>query len=186
MRKGAALEHVKRKTKRRRVQSTASMDDDCLWVFLCSEMKLKKERNAVAACVKERRDLFRLWWWEENAFSGTFRPPEIYVDKAAQADLLILIIGGTLTPNSRKEYAASVHNHRNQLIYFKEGVTLDAKTKAFKRRLKKITYWPFRNTSELRTYVAEHLRRNVVRLARIGTRAAIGTRVDYAALGLRN
>ncbi|MDB5296623.1 MAG: hypothetical protein JWO31_2606 [Phycisphaerales bacterium] len=142
------------------------------------------DRLAATAAARTLRAFFSVWTWENCAFPGRFKPDALYLEKAAEAHVLILLIDDRLSVNTKREYDASVRNRRSQMILFREGAKLDPSARDFKRKLRGATYWQYGNEDELRTIIYRGLRMNMLRYAKIGMKASIGTRVEYSELGV--
>lgn len=97
--------------------------------------------------------------------------------------MLVLLIHDRLTPNTKKEYDASVKKGRSQIILFRDGFVLKKEAKQFRNQLKKATYFNYRNLSELKSLIIRGLQGNLLRYANIGLAASIGSNVDYGELG---
>jgi len=147
-------------------------------------MALASDRRAVARAVRSLGGLFKVVWWEGNAYPGKFRPDELFMPWAARCDLLILLVGPTLTKNTKREYDLSVRNRRSQLVLFKTCSSRDRSAQRFRSKLHAATYCDYRNGSELRTLVIRALKGNVTRLTRVGQRFDVGTRAHYSQLGV--
>ncbi|MEI8197738.1 MAG: hypothetical protein WCI73_17730 [Phycisphaerae bacterium] len=172
------------------IPPATTLPDDRLLVFVSSAMPRKRapgigrDRDAAVVAVSTMRDLFCVWTWEDCAFAGRFRPDDLYIKQAEKAHFLILIIHDRLTPNTKREYDASVKNHRGQMIFFREGFRLQSTARDFKRKLRDTTYWQYKNPSELKSSIIKSLRGNLLRCAEAGIPASVGTTIDYGRLGV--
>lgn len=146
--------------------------------------RIGTDRVTATEAARAYSHLFRVWTWEDCAFPGRFPPDTLYIPKAAEAHLLILLIHDRLTPNTKREYDASVKNGRGQMIFFRDGFKLQAPARAFQKKLRDTTYWRYKNLSELKTIIGRGLIANVLRYADHGLKASVGTAVDYGRLGV--
>ena len=142
------------------------------------------DRSAAKAAVASMEGWFRVWTYEDCAFPGRFPPDKLYIPHAEKAHILILIIHDRLTPNTKREYDASVKNGRSQMIFFREGFRLKPSASDFQKRLRDTTYARYKNLNELKSSIMKGLRGNVLRYAEMGMKASIGTSVDYGRLGV--
>jgi len=164
---------------------------DYQWlVFVSSTMprardpRIAKDRRIAVEAVSSLDGWFKAWTWEDCAFPGRFPPDSIYVKEAERAHILILLIHDRLTPNTKKEYDASVLNQRGQMIFFRDGFRLKPPAREFQKRLKGATYWRYKNLSELKSIIIKDLRGNVLRYADLGMQASVGTSAGYNSLGV--
>lgn len=141
------------------------------------------ERRIVADIVRKHEFGFRVWTWEDCAFSGKFPPKDLFLSQASKAQLLILLIHNRLTANTKLEYKASVKERRSQMILFRDGCRLTRETLQFQKTLRAVTYFRYRNRSELRTLIFRGLTNNVWLYANRGLAASLGTATSYAAFG---
>jgi hypothetical protein len=168
-----------------------SAADDNRWlVFVSSAMprprsrRIGTDRRAAKDAALTQSEWFRVWTWEDCAFPGTFGPESLYLTKAAESHILILLIHDRLTPNTKKEYDISVKNRRGQMIFFRDGFRLDQPARHFRNKLRDATYWRYKNCSELKSIIIRGLRENLLRYATIGQKASIGTTINYGRLGV--
>src|ERR1039457_6666650 len=86
------------KTANRAIGPADALADDRWLVFVSSAMPRKRDprigrdRRVAVRAVSSMADLFRVWTWEDCAFPGRFSPDALYIEKAKNAHVLILII----------------------------------------------------------------------------------------------
>lgn len=143
-----------------------------------------RDRLAATRAISELEGLFYAWTWEQCAFPGQFAPPDLYIKEAEKAHMLILLIHERLTPNTKKEYVASVKKRRSQMILFRDGCKLEGETRKFQKKLRAATYFKYKNPSELKSIIINGLQANLLLYATRGLDASVGTRRSYSRLGL--
>jgi hypothetical protein len=169
---------------------TEAMDDNRWIVFVSSAMPKQRsrqiyhDRHAAKKAAATYSQWFRVWTWEDCAFPGRFSPDDLYLSKAAESHILILLIHDRLTKNTKREYDISVRNRRGQMVFFRDGFRLKQTARNFKDKLRHTTYWQYTNRSELKSIVIRGLRENLLRYANLGQNVTFGTKAQYVRPGV--
>jgi hypothetical protein len=138
-------------------------------IFVSSKMNgdpLKAERETAIHAI-ESTALAHAWCWERHAHAGEFCAEGVCIGHARTSDGLVLILGDTLTPITRKEYVAAGEAHAARFILIQDSVDLDDDARDFIRRERERAVTKnFANLSELRKHLIDALNHHAVNSAR--------------------
>lgn len=142
---------------------------DRLKVFVSSEMrsgKLRGERTAAAEAIEDSGFHFA-WYWERDADAGPYSSEPVCLGHARTSDCLVLILGGPLTPITRREYEEAWRAGAACFIFVHSEVELDAEASEFlKQEMPHAIYKSFGSPDELKTAIVRSLLRHAVQSAR--------------------
>jgi hypothetical protein len=146
-------------------------------IFLSSKMNgdpLRAEREAAVQAI-ESTALARAWCWEQHARAGEFCAEAVCLGHARTSDGLILILGDSLTPVTRKEYVEAGKARAARFILMQDGVARDDEAREFIRRERdEAITKSFANLSELSKHIRDALTYHAVSSARQQQLARLG------------
>lgn len=135
---------------------------------------LKAEREMAVHAI-ESTSLAHAWCWERQARAGEFCAEGVCIGHARTSDGLVLILGDTLTPITRKEYLAAGDAHAARFILIQDGVDRDHDAREFIRRERSRAITKnFANLAELQKHIVDALNYHAVNSARQQQLARLG------------
>lgn len=132
-------------------------------MFLSSQMThdILSEERAAARRAIEATEVSWCWSWEQHGTAGSFPPMDLCLDEVKRSHALVLLLGGELTENTRKEYDLATELGIPRAVFVKEGKLKKSAREFLKQVQSEITYQPFNNTGELEAMVRKSLLLNM-------------------------
>lgn len=125
-----------------------------LKVFISSVMELADERETAKYAIKDL--YFEPVMWEDFDPESN-APPDVYRRKIIESDIVIFILGGTITKPVVEEYNTAREFGKPILIFFKEG-KMDKHLRDFINKIKnEVTCKNSKNVKELEEFIKRGL-----------------------------
>jgi hypothetical protein len=148
---------------------------DHIRIFISSKMSrkpLQAERLAAAEVVDSLPN-HRAWYWERDAKAGPYSTEPLCIRHAIASQGLILLLGGTLTVMTEKEYAAARDHGVPRYIFLKAAARPNPSVRTFiEAERASNVYQRFSNLNELKSLIFD----SVLEFERISVHREIGRR----------